>query len=341
MVASGGARHLPYFFQARACLRARPSRTHCWNELLGDPSPSDPAAREPMLRRLIGEHIAFVTDARTSRDLVFADRGQLEQVITNLVLNARDAMQRGGRLSVEVGESASGDEVVLRVSDSGTGMSEAVRARAFEPFYTTKPTGEGTGLGLATAFGIVSQSGGSITIESTIDVGTTMTVLLPRAQDILQASPVDASANAATSAHPAKVTERNSQKSPTGVILLTEDEETVRRVTMRILRSAGYLVLEARQGADAILVASHHQGPINLLLTDVVMPEVNGVELAEWYQRVYPDGAVVFMSGYTDDDLFRHGLTGGRFRFVNKPFTAAGLLQTVAEALAEGVPLSA
>ena len=282
---------------------------------------------EPMLNRLIGEHIRFVTEARTARDLVLADRGQLEQVIINLVLNARDAMPRGGAITVEVGDGASADEVVLHVRDTGVGMREDVLSRAFEPFFTTKPSGEGTGLGLATAFGIVSQSGGRIDIASVVDVGTTVTVTLPRVSASLERPPaVMVADNAGTRAV--------SVRPDSGpVLLLVEDEASVRRVAARILRNAGYVVLEAYNGAHALLVAAEFQGCIAVLLTDVVMPEVSGVELADWYRSAFPAGAVIFMSGYTDDDLFRQGLTREHIRFVNKPFTGARLLEAVADAL--------
>ena len=285
------------------------------------------AKLEPMLNRLIGEHIRFVTEARTARDLVLADRGQLEQVIINLVLNARDAMPRGGTITVEVGDGASADEVVLHVRDTGVGMREDVVSRAFEPFFTTKPSGEGTGLGLATAFGIVSQSGGRIDIASVVDVGTTVTVTLPRVSAALERSPAvmvaDNVRTRAVSVRP--------DSGP--VILLVEDEESVRRVAARILRNAGYVVLEAYNGAHALLIAAEFQGCIAVLLTDVVMPEVSGVELADWYRSAFPAGAVIFMSGYTDDDLFRQGLTREHIRFVNKPFSGARLLEAVADAL--------
>ena len=276
---------------------------------------------EPMLRRLIGEHIRFSTKSFTDRGVVVADRGQLEQVIINLVLNARDAMRRGGTLTVDVVDGVAADEVVLRVCDTGIGMTDEVISRAFEPFFTTKPSGEGTGLGLATAFGIVAQSGGRIEIASKEGVGTTVTVSLPRAE----ASPQRPSA---------EVVEVAAEGREGAVILLAEDEDDVRRVAARMLRTAGYVVLEAHNGAHALLVATEHAGPIALLLTDVVMPEVSGVELATWYHATFPRGEVIYMSGYTDDDLFRQGLTREHIRFVNKPFTRARLLEEVGAALA-------
>ena len=275
---------------------------------------------EPMLRRLIGEHIRFATHSFTDRDIVVADRGQLEQVIINLVLNARDAMPRGGTLTVDVADAKAADEVVLCVCDTGTGMSEEVMSRAFEPFFTTKASGEGTGLGLATAFGIVAQSGGRIEIASEEGAGTTVTVSLPRAEVSAKRSSGERVVVAA-------------EGKAGAVILLAEDEDDVRRVAARMLRTAGYVVLEAHNGAHALLVATEHAGPIALLLTDVVMPEVSGVELATWFHATFPQGEVIYMSGYTDDDLFRQGLTRERIRFVNKPFTRVRLLEEVAAAL--------
>ena len=286
------------------------------------------AQLEPMLHRLIGEHIRFTTLFQGDRDLVLADRGQLEQVITNLVLNARDAMPRGGALTVEVADGAEEDEVAMHVRDTGTGMREDVLSRAFEPFFTTKPSGEGTGLGLATAFGIVSQSGGRIEIASQLGAGTTVSVTLPRADEQLERKTGEHEVVIPTSPG---ATEGSASGA---VILLVEDEESVRRVASRILRRAGYQVLEATNGSHALLMAAEFRGLISLLVTDVVMPEVSGVELAKWYYGTYPAGEVIYMSGYTDDDLFRQGLTREHIRFVNKPFTSERLLRSVADALA-------
>lgn len=294
------------------------------------------ARLEPMLLRLIGEHIVFVAATRSPADHVHADRGQLEQVITNLVINARDAMPHGGTLSIEV-ESPRvhglppglppGEYVLLRVADTGTGMDEATQARAFEPFFTTKETGAGTGLGLATVFGIVTQSGGQILIDSTPGRGTTMCVYLPHFR-----SPAERLREVRLT--PSAGVPRSDVVTETAIILLVEDESSVRSAVRRILERAGYEVLEARHGADALLVAVAYGLPIDLLLTDVVMPEVNGVELANWFADAYPSGRVVFMSGYTDDDLFRRGLSNREVAFVAKPFTVGGLLATVQTALA-------
>ncbi|MEP7000943.1 MAG: PAS domain S-box protein [bacterium] len=289
-------------------------------------------ALDPMLRPLIGEAITFVTLARTTDDTVLVDRGQLEQVLTNLVLNARDAMPHGGTLSVEVGavgraRIGQANEVrcpcvVIKVTDTGVGMAEATLARATEPFFTTKEVGMGTGLGLATVSGIVAQSGGTLEIESTVGAGTTVRVLLPRAgPEVGQRRTLTPTATLAVG-HA-----RN-----TGTVLVVEDEEGVRRACVRILATAGYTVLEARHGADALLVAARVEN-IDLLLTDVVMPEVSGAELAEWFRTVYPGRPIVFMSGYTDDALVRQGVSTEQVRLVSKPFTSQTILSAVRDGL--------
>jgi PAS domain S-box-containing protein len=294
------------------------------------------ARLEPMLHRLIGEHIVFVAATRTRDDQVLADRGQLEQVITNLVINARDAMPAGGTLTIEVETPSAdalpellspGDYVLLRVADTGMGMDEETKARVFEPFFTTKELGAGTGLGLATVFGIVTQSGGQVFVESARGRGTSMNVYLPHYR-----SPAE---RHDTRSSPASGLARPAVALATpATVLLVEDEATVRSAVRRILERSGYEVLEARHGADALLVAGQHARTIDLLLTDVVMPELNGVELAEWFERAHPAARIVFMSGYTDDDLFRRGLSNRAVAFVSKPFTASDLLATVRTTLA-------
>ena len=293
------------------------------------------AKLEPMLHRLIGEHIMIVAGTRSADDRVLADRGQLEQVITNLVINARDAMPSGGTLTIEVERPTHEmavrfnlppeDGVVLSVSDTGVGMDAATKARAFEPFFTTKEPGKGTGLGLATVFGIVTQLGGQVAIESEPGVGSSFYVLLPKSRAI----PVPAPVARSTPVHGVE------RLHPThgATILLVEDESTVRSAARRILERSGFRVIEARHGADALLVAGEFDAPIDLLLTDIVMPEVNGIELALWFEKAYPNGRTLFMSGYTDDDLFRRGLANRAVAFVAKPFTATALVAAVREAL--------
>jgi len=249
---------------------------------------------------------------------VEADPSQLEQVLMNLVVNARDAMPGGGRLVIGLANEESRGEIRVRltVEDSGHGMGTEVLERAFEPFYTTKPKGQGTGLGLATVYGIVTQAGGSIEIDSNPGDGTRVSVLLP-----------------ATRSRPAK---RAGAAAPDGLaaggetILVVEDEDAVRRLTCRILSRQGYRVFEASYCQHALNTWDLHSSQIDLLLTDVVMPGMSGKELAEQI-GIEP----VFMSGYTDDVVLRHGVEG--LRLVQKPFDAETLLSAVRSAL-DGAP---
>jgi PAS domain S-box-containing protein len=269
-----------------------------------------------LLARTLGEDIALQTDVERPLRRVEADPTQIEQVLVNLVVNARDAMPSGGELRIELANVAEGPDgapaVRLTVRDTGTGMTREVVEHAFEPFYSTKPKGEGTGLGLATVYGIVTQSGGTIEIDSTPGAGTTIQVLLP-------ATDVEAERNPAS--------EDGADGSTRGeTILVVEDEAAVRRLTCRILAREGYRVLEASDGARALATWDEHAGEIDLLLTDVVMPGMSGKELAERL-GIEP----VFMSGYTDDVMLRHGIEG--LRLVQKPFDAQTLLGAVRSAL--------
>jgi two-component system, cell cycle sensor histidine kinase and response regulator CckA len=286
---------------------------------------------EPMLRRLIGEDVEFQTHVHRV-DPVLADEGELEQVLINLVVNARDAMPQGGRLRVElrnvvVDEQLSarhptvrvGEYVQLTVSDSGMGMTSETMARAFEPFYTTKEPGRGTGLGLSTVYGIVKQSNGVITVDSTPGQGSTFNVYLPVAR--LTAEPA------------AAALERRSSASKGETLLLVEDEDSVRRLARRVLESQGYTVLEAINGEDALRLASDYAGVIDLLLSDVVMPELGGRLLAERLTASRPEMEVMFMSGYTDDDILRRGLLDRGQRLLQKPFTATALAHEVRSVL--------
>ncbi|MFL5053224.1 MAG: ATP-binding protein [Xanthobacteraceae bacterium] len=269
-----------------------------------------------LLARTVGEDVAFQTDVERPLRRVEADPTQIEQVLVNLVVNARDAMPSGGELRIELANVAEGSDgapaVRLTVRDTGAGMSRDVVEHAFEPFYSTKPKGAGTGLGLATVYGIVTQSGGTIEIDSTPGAGTTIEVLLPatEAEAAGEATSYDGADGAASGE----------------TILVVEDEAAVRRLTCRILTREGYTVLEAPDGPGALDTWNEHAGAIDLLLTDVVMPGMSGKELAERL-GIEP----VFMSGYTDDVMSRHGMDG--VRLVQKPFDAQTLLGAVRSAL--------
>jgi PAS domain S-box-containing protein len=274
------------------------------------------ASMANLLRRLIGEDVALVTTLAPGLGRVRADPGQLEQVIMNLAVNARDAMPRGGRLTIETANEAraeAGRYARLSVTDTGTGMTDEVRARLFEPFFTTKSPGQGTGLGLATVYGIVTQAQGRLEVATAPGRGTTFTVLLPAVPD-----PV----TGAGGSEPDHV-------SGTGTVLLVEDEEPVRKLARIILEARGYEVLEAETGADAVRAAGTHPGPIHLLITDVVMPGMGGREVADAVRRLRPEVRILYVSGYTDDALVRHGVTGEEGAFLQKPFTPHGLAQKV------------
>jgi PAS domain S-box-containing protein len=285
---------------------------------------------EPMLRRLLGEDIRVELHSAPTLGAVKADAGQLEQVVMNLAVNARDAMPQGGTLTIETAEVLltetmrgghgviPGPYVSLVVRDTGMGMDRATRARVFEPFFTTKEQGRGTGLGLSTVYGIVKQSDGYIWCDSTEGVGTTFTVLLPQL-----------AAEASTSAEPDELMPVRGS----GVVLVTEDEDPIRALSRRILEREGYTVLEARDGREAIRVAAGYQGRIDLLITDLVMPNVGGTELFSHLRLLRADLRVLFVSGYTDDDILRRGLSNPDSAFLQKPFTARALAAAAKAAL--------
>ncbi|MEI6083982.1 MAG: ATP-binding protein [Verrucomicrobiota bacterium] len=289
---------------------------------------------ESILRRLIGEDIELITYPQPDLGHIKADPAQLEQVLLNLAVNARDAMPTGGSLVIgtadmdldsnaarRLGDLAPGRYVVLSVTDSGCGMPPEVIRHIFEAFFTTKSVGKGTGLGLATCFGIVKQSGGHIVVESTVGHGTKFRIYLPRVTEA--ATPV--------TAHPVP---DNAQLSGTETILLVEDEMTVRSLAAETLRQFGYTVLEAGNGEEALLLAQETQGKrINLLLTDVVMPQVSGRELAEVIQKTYPSIRVLFTSGYTNDNILIQEILRDSVGFLEKPYTGTLLVQKVREIL--------
>ncbi|MEW6245132.1 MAG: ATP-binding protein [Nitrospirota bacterium] len=283
------------------------------------------ANMEPMLRPLVGEHITLFTVLSPGLGHVRADPNQLEQVLINLTMNARDAMPDGGTLTIETGgcdldedvisrqrlDARPGRYVSLRVADTGVGMDEDTLTRIFEPFFTTKPKGKGTGLGLSTVYGIIKQSGGSIAVCSRPDQGASFTIYLPRVEE-----PVCADITGTESPDAFEGTE---------TVLVAEDEPGVRSLVRDSLRLKGYTVLEAGNGTEALALAERHSGPIHLLLTDVIMPQMNGRELSERLKARRPGLKVLFMSGYTDDAVLRHGVVTEDLPFIQKPFTPSAL----------------
>jgi len=287
---------------------------------------------EKMLRRLIGEDVQLVTVLDDHLGQVRADPGQIDQVLMNLAVNARDAMPRGGRLTIETanveidaaGARAQpgvepGRYVALSVADTGHGMTPEVRARVFEPFFTTKEVGKGTGLGLATVHGIVTQSDGSIAVETAPGRGTTFRIHLPR----VDAPVADADEPGVETDVP-----RGSE-----TVLLVEDETSLREIVRESLESSGYVVLSARDGAEAMEMCADRDLTIHLVLTDVVMPRMSGRELADRLRATRPDIAILYMSGYTDDAVLRHGVLAEDMAFVHKPFTGAVLARRVRDVL--------
>ncbi|MCP9447229.1 MAG: PAS domain S-box protein [Nitrospira sp.] len=287
-----------------------------------------------MLRRLVGEDIIEVwTDLQEEVWPIKADPGQIEQVIMNLAVNARDAMPNGGRLTIETRNVTvtkemrrgkvmleEGAYVMLTIKDSGHGMSEEVQAHLFEPFFTTKESGKGTGLGLSTVYGIVRQSGGMIGIESEPGQGTTCTIFFPRAAAPMQHG---------DSTQQEETTRKRGQET----ILLVEDDPGVRGLAQETLRMNGYHVLVARHGIEALLVGTKHVGPIHLLITDVVMPQMSGPEVADKLMELRPEAKVLYMSGYPDHPVFKKGEVNLETNFLQKPFTPVNLAQKVREVL--------
>jgi PAS domain S-box-containing protein len=287
---------------------------------------------EKMLRRLIGEDVKLRTNLDPNLERVKADPGQIEQVIMNLAVNARDAMPMGGNLTLETSNVVldegyarnhptvkPGPHVMLAVSDTGVGMSPQTQARIFEPFFTTKEIGIGTGLGLATVYGIVKQSGGSIWVYSEVGKGTAFKVYLPMASDSqTEVAPL------ITAKDPATGTE---------TILVVEDEEGVRSLVRVALASGGYHVLEAKDAETAMALCADHSGPIHLLLTDVVMPQMSGPALAKRLIAIRHDIKVLYMSGYTDDAVVHHGVLSHDTPFIQKPFSPVALRKKVHEVL--------
>ena len=283
---------------------------------------------EKMLRRIIGEHIDLRAVLEPTLGNVNADPGQIEQIILNLVVNARDSMPDGGKLTIEtdnvfldeeyvknhVGAQV-GPHVMVAVSDTGHGMDQSTMSRIFEPFFTTKELGKGTGLGLSTVYGIVKQSGGNIWVYSEVGRGTTFKIYLPRVDDLAEEY-----RKTIEDAKPGKGTE---------TILLVEDEAMLRKLACQTLKSNGYRILEASNGDEAIAISSQYQGEIELLLTDVIMPGMNGRELSTRLLETRPNLRVLFMSGYTDDAIVHQGVLDESANFIQKPFSPDSLAQKV------------
>jgi PAS domain S-box-containing protein len=292
---------------------------------------------DKMLQRLIGEDVDLVTLLDPTIHPIKADQGQIEQVLMNLAVNARDAMPTGGKLTIETGQAfldesytqahvavKTGLYVMLAVSDNGIGMDKETERRVFEPFFTTKEVGKGTGLGLSTVYGIVKQTGGNIWVYSEPGKGTTFKVYLPVAEE----------AWLTMDAKPAPV------EIPQGreTILLVEDEEMVRNLTCEVLQMCGYQVLTASNGEEACEVGRQYNGHIDLIITDVVMPLMGGRDLVERLAEMRPDAGVLYMSGYTDDAIVRHGVLDENMPFLQKPFSPDSLAQKVKEVLDGATP---
>ena len=283
-----------------------------------------------LVRRLIGEDIELITTFDPQLGRTKADPGQTEQVVMNLAVNARDAMPHGGKITISTSNAAlqanslpqqtvvPGNYIRLDVSDTGTGMSPEVRTRIFEPFFTTKESGKGTGLGLSTVYGIVNQSGGYIDLESELGKGTTFSIYLPRA---------DAAVEVAASSVPAR------PQRGTETILLVEDEDGVRALARQLLNKHGYSVLDARHSGEALLLCERHQGQIHLLLTDVILAQMSGRELADRLSKIRPEMRVLYMSGYSGDAVARHGISDFEGAFLQKPFNTESLIGKVREVL--------
>jgi len=287
---------------------------------------------ERMLARLIGEDIEFRTELDPNVGRIKADPGQLEQVIMNLAVNARDALPNGGKLTITTSSVLlserhrknfpglhPGKHVLLSVSDTGIGMSEQVKAHLFEPFFTTKPPGKGTGLGLATCFGIVRQSAGHIEVQSQLGKGTTFNLYFPEIQE--------------TVVPPLLPQTSMSVAGGSETVLLVEDETLVRELAVTTLRERGYTVIEAINGDEGLRIAQKHNGKIDLVLTDVVMPVLGGREMADVLRASRPDTKVLFTSGYTEEAIGHHGVLRPGIEFLQKPYLSASLARRVREVL--------
>jgi CheY-like chemotaxis protein len=293
---------------------------------------------EKLLRRVIGERFELQTLPEAVQGTVLADPSQIEQVILNLGVNARDAMPTGGRLTIHTadvylteaaarGISADlppGDYVELSVTDTGAGMDEETQTHIFEPFFTTKGPGKGTGLGLATVYGIVRQSGGAIAVQSAVGQGSTFSIYLP-----LDRSPVDVDKQAL---QPLLRTQNFE------TVLVVEDEEIVRELVCEVLTDQGYNVICACDGPDALQKVSTFDGHIHLLVTDVIMPHMNGPELAERLTAIRPETKVLYVTGYSNNDIGDHGVLDTQTDLLQKPFTPETLARKIRDVIQESAP---
>jgi nitrogen-specific signal transduction histidine kinase/CheY-like chemotaxis protein len=285
-----------------------------------------------LLKRLIGEDIQLLTNLAPGLGRVEADPGQLTQVILNLAVNARDSMPHGGEVILETRNvflteqddvprtvSNRDDYVMIAVTDRGEGMSDDIQEHIFEPFFTTKELGKGTGMGLATVYGIIKQSGGQISVQSKLGSGTTFRIYLPRVDEKID---LPKTAGASEQSHIG-----------TETILLVEDEEMVRNLSRDMLQSCGYQVIEAKDGTEALALCRQPEIKFDLLITDVVMPKLSGRQLAEELAALRPGAKVLYMSGYTDDEVLRQGLSKIGGNFIQKPFAYHAFIQKVRELL--------
>jgi len=296
------------------------------NELLTD--------IDKMLGRLIGEDVEILTIPEPALWQVEIDPGQMEQVVMNLAINARDAMSKGGKLTIEtanvdldgnyfrkhgIKEEQSGTYVMLAVSDTGIGMDKETQEHIFEPFFTTKGIGKGTGLGLSTVYGIVKQNNGFIWTYSESGQGSTFKIYLPKAKGGV--------ASEKKEQHP------ETELGGSETVLIVEDDDNLRKLAQKALKQYGYRVLKAENGEDALRVSDEHDGSIQILITDVVMPKMGGKEIAERLQPLYPQMKVIYMSGYMDNAIVRHGVLAPGLNFLEKPFTLENLVRKVREVL--------
>jgi len=285
-----------------------------------------------MLEHTIGEDINLALSLAQDIDPIIMDRGQLEQILVNLATNARDAMPEGGELRIETANRQMsetdlaawpsllpGGYVQLSVTDNGEGIPDKIRSRIFDPFFTTKPLGKGTGLGLSTVYGIIQQSGGVITVESAPSRGTCMRILLPKGKQ--------------SARHDGCSLPAGFKATGTQTVLVVEDSGPMQKMVVRILSAAGYKVLATDNASEALRVCEQHEGPIHLLLTDVIMPEMNGRQLAERVTALRPEITVLFMSGYAHDTIGRHGILEPGTNFIAKPFDSSELRNKVFEVL--------